>query len=304
MTASDGHPPHDLLRLAHERLLTAAAELSRTSEREKVVSVIADAVRDALGFRRVEVHVRAPGGRRSGDPPGAGPMRFDRLEGHVIALGDLRGILVVDEPDERDLTLGDRLRALRVFADLAGASLSASARLEAARDQARHDPLTGLLNRAALMARLQDAVQRCRERGTLVALLFCDLNGFKAINDELGHATGDDVLRCVAQRLSESVRPQDVVARLGGDEFVVLCEDINDPTATAIVERLHGALRRAIVVDGHALEIKASIGTAIGDGAMGPTALLRVADTDMYVRKSLGREATELRSRLVERHVA
>jgi diguanylate cyclase (GGDEF)-like protein/PAS domain S-box-containing protein len=138
------------------------------------------------------------------------------------------------------------------------------------------DPLTGLSNRTMLERVL---AERCEAGQTL---LFLDLDDFKTVNDSLGHAAGDDLLRTIADRLRQIVRPTDVVARIGGDEFAVLVES-GDPTA--IAERIVAALRLPIAAGGHELIVSASIGIA---AASEPAEMLRHADMAMYDAKNAG----------------
>jgi diguanylate cyclase (GGDEF)-like protein len=261
------------LLAAHERLLSATAALARAQSRAEVLEIIETTVLEALGFERVRVMTRGD------QAPGL-------LEGHAVALGDLTGVLLVDDADQRMLSIATRLRLLRTFADAAGAVLSGVARLEASRAQARHDPLTRLPNRAALIERLSVAIACARRESSMLAVLFIDLDGFKAINDEFGHDTGDAVLRAVATRLSEHVRPQDTVARFGGDEFVVICEDLAERAGAEIITaRLAGALAEPVIVGDARVDIGATIGLVVGDGQSRPAQLLRDADADMYEGK-------------------
>lgn len=158
--------------------------------------------------------------------------------------------------------------------------------------QATHDAMTALPNRELIHERLVAALQRSRQRGASVALMFVDLDGFKLINDTYGHAAGDALLKVVAKRLLEQVRPGDTVARLSGDEFVVLCEQLEQPTAiTTLAERINDALRKSVEFGGEQLFVTASIGIAIGYGATHTADdMLRSADTAMYSAKVKGRD--------------
>ena len=160
------------------------------------------------------------------------------------------------------------------------------------RHQALHDPLTQLSNRTRLADRLDHALQRAVRSREMVAVLFMDLDNFKGVNDSLGHSAGDSLLVQVAGRIKQCVRPADTVARLGGDEFAVLLEGIRGiADATAAAERIFGALQVPIDLDGKEILICASIGIATSDGdeSHPAEALLREADTAMYVAKSQGR---------------
>jgi diguanylate cyclase (GGDEF)-like protein len=157
---------------------------------------------------------------------------------------------------------------------------------------ARIDPLTALPNRAAILERLDLAMSRLkRYMDHRFSVLFLDLDGFKQVNDSMGHVTGDLVLVEVASRLRASVRPSDAVARLGGDEFVVLVEHIvDDSEALLVVERIERALMRPIIIDGCVLHVSASIGVATSEGVPGTSSeLLEQADAAMYRAKALGK---------------
>ncbi|HET6795373.1 MAG TPA: diguanylate cyclase [Acidimicrobiales bacterium] len=155
--------------------------------------------------------------------------------------------------------------------------------------QAHHDPLTDLPNRTLLIDRLGLAVARLGRSGGLLAVVFCDLDRFKAVNDSLGHGAGDEVLRQVATRLRDTVRPADTVARLGGDEFVILCEGLADTAAAeSIVLRVCDALGEPVVHGGGSWEGSASFGVVIVQGSgHEPQDLLRRADQAMYRAKEM-----------------
>ncbi|WP_158284588.1 sensor domain-containing diguanylate cyclase [Azospirillum sp. TSO35-2] len=165
-------------------------------------------------------------------------------------------------------------------------------RSEAEKDHmANHDPLTGLPNRRLFFSRASAALARSRQTGQQVALLFIDLDGFKPVNDRLGHDSGDQVLRVTAERLTHSLRASDTVARVGGDEFVVLLEGV---TALADVDRLAAKLVEALSVDIPLDSETVSVGTSIGvalypHDASDPGSLLKAADNALYQAKRLGR---------------
>ncbi len=154
--------------------------------------------------------------------------------------------------------------------------------------EALRDPLTRLPNRALLLDRLERSVRRALRRNATMAVLFMDMDGFKVVNDTLGHSAGDALLRAVAERLSAATRSVDTVARLGGDEFAVLIDDLEGiEFAYAVAERILEALEPAFEVSGRHVSIRVSIGIAIGprpDEA--PELLLRDADLAMYRAKA------------------
>ncbi|GAA3383711.1 hypothetical protein GCM10020369_10650 [Cryptosporangium minutisporangium] len=154
--------------------------------------------------------------------------------------------------------------------------------------QASHDPLTGLANRSVLGDRLGEIRSLVNSP---VAVLYLDLDGFKQVNDRLGHEAGDAVLRAVAARLSAAVRQSDVVARLGGDEFVVLCPGASQDEAIGLAERILAEVAAPVPYREELLQVAASIGIASrADSAdASPATLLRSADMAMYDAKRAGR---------------
>ena len=148
--------------------------------------------------------------------------------------------------------------------------------------RASHDELTGLPNRAQLLDRLSDALAVATDPAE-VMVLFCDLDGFKAINDTHGHAAGDAVLAMVAKRLRDLVRTGDLVGRLGGDEFVILPTALDRRGAQALAERARVVLAQPVPWEDHLLQVNASIGIATGRSSAAAT--LRAADAAMYEEK-------------------
>ncbi|MDP9294989.1 MAG: GGDEF domain-containing protein, partial [Actinomycetota bacterium] len=153
--------------------------------------------------------------------------------------------------------------------------------------QAFHDPLTGLANRLLFMNRVEHALKR---RTGNVAVLYIDLDDFKAVNDTLGHEAGDDLLAGAADRLRDSLRPADTPARLGGDEFAVLLLDISMEHVHVVADRILRKLARPMELAGSEHPVEASLGVAIADsGALRADELVRNADVAMYVSKHGGK---------------
>jgi len=160
--------------------------------------------------------------------------------------------------------------------------------------QAYHDGLTGLANRSLFRDRLEQALARSSRTGGAVAVLILDLDGFKQVNDSLGHDAGDQLLRVVADRLTETVRATDTVARFGGDEFAVLLDQTDEALAVSVARRALARLAEPAVVAGRELEVAASIGIALHSGDGAGDELVRDADVAMYAAKDAGRGRHEV----------
>ena len=157
--------------------------------------------------------------------------------------------------------------------------------------QAHHDALTNLPNRVLFNDRLEQAIEKAKRNNTMVALLFIDLDHFKEINDSLGHAVGDEVLKMVTNKLKDVIRHEDTIARLGGDEFTVVLEDIAEAEdASLIATKILKVLSKSMSVDDNVLYVSSSIGISIypEDGESTQN-LLKYADSAMYKAKSEGR---------------
>jgi diguanylate cyclase (GGDEF)-like protein len=173
---------------------------------------------------------------------------------------------------------------------------------------AQHDVLTGLPNRALVNDRISQAIALAHRHGAKFAVLFLDLDGFKHINDSLGHAVGDKLLQSIARRLQAHVRGSDTVSRQGGDEFVVLLSEIAHARDAAIsAQKIITALVEPHSVDGHQLQITTSMGISIYPSAgQDAETLIKTADTAMYSAKENGRNnykffEPEMNIRAVER---
>nr|WP_269330036.1 GGDEF domain-containing protein [Kineosporia babensis] len=175
---------------------------------------------------------------------------------------------------------------LLVLARLHGVVEQLDDSLQTARTQAHTDQLTGLANRRLFHDRWQ---QNLSGTAGPTALLYVDLDGFKKINDTLGHESGDVVLRTVAERISAVVRSGDVVARLGGDEFAVILPGASDEHADDIASRILATISRPIDLDGHRVSVGASIGVLLAPPGADPEQSIKSADSAMYAAKTGGR---------------
>jgi diguanylate cyclase (GGDEF)-like protein len=292
-----------------------AAVGSFTDERSAIhraLELAAEALEAELGFvvrgDEVVASIGIPAGQRphptmqvavtegltSFDAASLGPCRALHVPLHEM--GDGRMVLVRQGDDPftqteislaggmaRVLTLS--LRTLRLLE----AERALREQSERQAREALHDSLTGLPNRGLFLERLEHALAR-REAGTGVALLFIDMDGFKLVNDSLGHPAGDRLLVAVAERLLACVPPGGVASRLGGDEFAVLIEVAGAVEAVEVAECTLLAMERPFELSGREVFITASIGIAVADGpGMTSLDLLRSADVAMYQAKSEGR---------------
>jgi diguanylate cyclase (GGDEF)-like protein len=161
--------------------------------------------------------------------------------------------------------------------------------------QAFQDGLTGLANRALFRDRLDQTLARSERSMEVFAVLLVDLDGFKQVNDSLGHGAGDQLLQQVAGRFAEVTRPSDTLARLGGDEFALLIDDTTEEFAVGIAKRLLERLAEPTSIAGRELSIGASIGIVVHDGGPGDSEdLVRHADLAMYAAKEAGRGRYEV----------
>ena len=228
--------------------------------------------------------------------PGLAP-RPEQPAGHVrsslcvplVDRDELLGVLNLSAPVEGDFSEYD-LRAVSLFAEQAATAISKARLYERSRRQAEqlahaatHDPLTGLANRAALD-------DRTRRTGAAETLLFLDLDGFKEVNDRLGHAAGDAVLRAVAERLQGCLRAGDLAARFGGDEFAVLLAGPPDPgRAGQVAARVVRVISEPFSVPGARVTVSASVGVAVPEPGVDQAAQLQQADRALYAAKAAGK---------------
>ncbi len=205
-------------------------------------------------------------------------------------------------------TITGQTNEIEVHARALEASLRQREALESdLRHLAFHDELTGLANRALLHDRVEQALAASQRTGRTVALCFGDLDGFKTVNDTLGHHVGDSVLVRASRLLTSIVRPGDTVARLGGDEFAVLMVDVGMPDAAVdFAHRIVSVLRDAPDFEGNQIGLSISVGVAYGEPGKTTEQLLSEADSAMYEAKETGKNRVEvfrtsMRSRMLER---
>ncbi len=226
------------------------------------------------------------------------PDQWDKVEGQLSRLGN-----VIKAEQQLVQTNGARIWVsvtgrcaemaehgsiyIWVFADIS----ATKAQEEQSWHRANHDELTGLANRRLLRDRLEQTMSIARREGHQAALFMLDLDGFKAVNDAHGHAFGDEVLKEVANRLSDNVRALDVTARLGGDEFVVVLHEIvSQEDVEIMAQRLIDEIARPVRIAGREVTVGASVGIAIfPDTAAGIAGLMQSADMAMYSAKAQGR---------------
>ena len=274
-------------------LVQRASDLTIVTDDQGVITYVSPAVEALLGYRPVEllgvallVHVEP--GERADVATAITLLAERRGQLHTIELrlrtrdGRVRAVEavcqnLVDDPDVCGLVWNGR-------------DVTERRALESElTHRAHHDPLTGLPNRALLLDRLDERLAASEAARAQVGVAVIDLDGFKNVNDTLGHPAGDELLQVAAQRLLGCIREGDLAARLGGDEFAVMLSGVDRARAGAIARRMVEALHEPFTVAGHQLTVGASIGVA--HGALDGTAddLMRDADIAMYVAKRTGK---------------
>ena len=230
---------------------------------------------DSRGQARTALSRLRERGRRAQDLDDWQVLAYDGRAVEVeVFLADLRDVDVVDGVvlTMRDVTMRRQLERELTH-------------------RAFHDPLTGLANRVLFNDRTEHALRRGRRSRTLSAVLFCDLDEFKDVNDLLGHALGDKLLQEVAKRILEVIRPADTAARLGGDEFAVLAEDLKSiEEVENLGERLVASLGEPFFVNGEAITVSSSVGISTSNDGKDSTELLRTADLALYAAKDAGKQ--------------
>ena len=277
------------------RALEAAANAVMIADRDGRIVWVNDAFCRLSGYGRHEVIGRTPGLLKSGKQD---PDFYRALWETILSGRTWQGELV---ERRRDGSLWTASQVITPLLDDSGQvthfvaiqhDITASTReREEIHRLAYHDSLTGLANRASFLESLERAIARAAPEQRLLALLFLDLDDFKPVNDALGHATGDELLVAVAERLRAAVRKTDAVARLGGDEFAVLLTDVEHPdVAGALAGKLVERIGQPYMLSGQRIEVGVSIGISVfpRNGTTVDT-LLSHADAAMYAAKARGR---------------
>jgi diguanylate cyclase (GGDEF)-like protein len=213
---------------------------------------------------------------------GRGPHAWNR-HWLLVPLRDaddaIIGILSADEPVDRLLPSSEKLQALRIFANQAAAAIVSAERVRELSFLADHDPLTRLLNRRAFVERLEAEVARALRYDREFALVVCDLDGFKGVNDRLGHTGGDEALQVFARTIEKALRKGDNAFRIGGDEFALILAEATDDAARGVIDRVRDQMSG----------MRASFGVASCPGdANDAQALFRLADEALYQAKRSG----------------
>lgn len=273
-----------LVGLASSEAPRDASFCARTIQRPDGLMIVEDTHADSLWASNPQV---------TGDPgirfyAGAAIITDDGHALGSVCVADTRGPRLLDDQKRDGLRILARQTASHL--KLRRRTIELSHANEQLREMAIRDPLTGLANRAFLMEALELALHQ--RRGGHPGLLFCDMDGFKQINDRLGHRAGDQLLQITAQRLTKAARKGDLVARLGGDEFVVLCPGIEH---AADLDEIATRLRAAIAEPTQVADVEIipgmSIGTAVARAHDTSSTLLAFADHAMYADKAHAGEA-------------
>jgi diguanylate cyclase (GGDEF)-like protein len=264
----------------HRRRLTAlfdaAAEAQVVESPTELETVLRDNARAAVANRFADLRLDGP---------------LPKEIGARVRAGDRTMWLVAPAVNRARASIEADRKALEALATVGEEAFARLSLTDEMGHLARHDALTSLPNRTLFLDRVEQAVIRGRRNESTLAVLFLDLDGFKAVNDRFGHAEGDELLKTVAARLVACVRAVDSVARLGGDEFAVLLEGVDGVAELDVLcQRLLVALRREIRVMGHEVVVGASIGVAVADRDDDAPSLLRNADMAMYRAKALGKD--------------
>ncbi|MGI9606751.1 MAG: putative bifunctional diguanylate cyclase/phosphodiesterase [Acidimicrobiales bacterium] len=308
----------DVVLASEELGGVAQAGVNRAQRRMLLISVVSGvfvlALSRAIGRPLQKLAQRAQDlqdGEVSDDSPELRPSGPTEVRQAAFAINEAASHLQLAERQANALAVGelDHPSLSESTSGSLGASLQAAVRTltrsltletefrDRLEHEATHDPLTQLANRRASLEQLGRALARARRTNGTVAILFIDLDGFKAVNDRKGHAAGDTVLTTISDRLIETLRAGDHVGRLGGDEFMVIAEPISGVgESVALAERVVEIVSQPIDVEANQVRVGASIGIAMADAntSLTPEELMRDADLAVYKAKDGGRGRVEL----------
>ena len=261
-------------------LFTIARAAAHLDGPMDVVGLLVEQLTELMPTRAVEVRIT--------------PAADEEIGAALAAPGQAERFVVVGR-GRGDAAFRDvERRTLDTLAAVAGETLERQRLVAEMTRMARFDPLTGLANRALFSDRLEHALGLSRRGHGTVAVLYCDLDGFKGVNDRLGHDAGDQVLGEVGRRLQTVLRSADTAARLGGDEFAILAEDLLDgEEAITIGGRIVEAFADPILLRDQSIPLGISVGVAVSTGDLPPDQLLRNADMAMYRAKAFGKNRVE-----------
>ncbi len=272
IVASTGVPPELLDDARHGKTGEGAGGLAITEERLTVIEDYQDSCDSNGMFVRDGVKTAM-----------ATPVReHDKVVGSLVVATHKAG---------RSYSRTER-EVLQAFAEHASLALTDAKTVQDAIHNAYHDSLTLLPNRELFSDRLAQALARAARSSRRAAVIFCDLDGFKTVNDSLGHAAGDELLHSVARRFETSVRAGDTAARLGGDEFAVLLENVDEEEVAVAARRILGGFADPFMINGREVYVSCSIGIAFG--ASEGDDVLRNADLALYRAKAHGRGRFEV----------
>lgn len=243
---------HDTAELVNRPLTSIVVGSDHARIQRLIADVVSSGPRESTKF---EIRLRHADGS---------PRTFQVVVSNHLSTPDVEGVLVSGHDITNYIELTQRLRELALF-----------------------DPLTGLPNRPVLFERLGTAIANADRHGEQFAVVYLDLDGFKYVNDTLGHSAGDEVLRIVAQRMLAEIREQDTLSRVGGDEFVLLLADADDDAVTTVVERIRAVVASPMDIGGWPVEVGVSAGIAQTGSTSTVEELLQSADHAMYQDKRL-----------------
>lgn len=276
-------------RLDHRRmngLFEAASTASRLPETVELEAALVRHAEAALRASTVQWRSSVAVGREIG----AQLAVAGRSDRYLIARRDDNSGAYFDDDDRR---------ALEALVGLAAESVERRRLVDEMAYLAQHDPLTGLGNRTVLMDRMAHGMRLAGRHGRTLCVLYVDLDGFKKVNDRMGHHAGDRLLVAVAGRLQTCTRRTDTLARLGGDEFALLFEEVaGGREALDVAERILAALSAPFLIEASEIRIGGSIGVAFGHDAADGADLLQNADLALYRAKTRGRGRVEARARV------